>query len=140
MCDVYGSDMDYFRRVSPGVLAEAFLEAPVSARATVRVVIGDRDPMVPLHATFEARLQALGFPHVLADVPGVGHKALPLIRGMADANWAFYRTALGVPWPTTPPRQSAAGASYGAGARGARRRIPPAPRWRSPHRERSPGR
>ena len=97
MRDVYGNDMDYFRRVSPWVLAESFRELPVSARAAVRVVIGDRDPMVPLHATFEARLAALALPHLLVKVPGVGHEALPLMRGMADAYWAFYRTALGVP-------------------------------------------
>jgi hypothetical protein len=97
MLDGYGSDMDHFRRVSPWGLAEAFLEAPISARATERVVIGDRDPMVPLHATSEARLQALGFPHVLAKVPGVGHQALGLTRRMAGAYWPFYRTALGVP-------------------------------------------
>jgi len=49
------------------------------------------------HPTFEARLAALALPHLLVKVPGVGHEALPLMRGMADAYWAYYRTALGVP-------------------------------------------
>lgn len=89
--------------LSVTALAEALgvsrqsVDVPVSARAAVRVVIGDRDPMVPLHATFEARLAALALPHLLVKVPGVGHEALPLMRGMGDAHWAYNRTALGVP-------------------------------------------
>lgn len=97
MRDVYGNDMGYFRRVSPWVLAESFRDVPVSARAAVRVVIGDRDPMVPLHATFEAPLVAHALSHLLFNVPGVGHEAVPLMREMGEAYWAFNRRALGAP-------------------------------------------
>ena len=95
--DVYGGDMAYFRRVSPWVLAEAFGAVPAAARPVVRVVIGERDPMVPLHATFEARLQTLGVPHTLVKVPGVGHETQALMVAMGDAYWAFHRAALGAP-------------------------------------------
>jgi len=42
MRDVYGIDMEFCRRVSPWVLAESFHQVPEAARATVRVVIGDK--------------------------------------------------------------------------------------------------
>jgi enterochelin esterase-like enzyme len=97
MRDVYGNDMAYFRRVSPWRLAEALRAIPEGERPAVRLVIGARDAMVPLHATFEARLRALAITHELVTVPDVGHETLPLLEAMGDGYWAFLRRAFTAP-------------------------------------------
>jgi hypothetical protein len=33
--------------------------------------------------------------HEMTVVPGVAHETMPLLNGLGDANWQFYRAAFG---------------------------------------------
>lgn len=94
----YGGDMAYFREQSPWALAERNAAALRGAR--LRVVVGARDTMLAVTREFAAHLERLGVPHTFDVVDGVDHEALPLLRGLGERCWNWYREALaGTPAP-----------------------------------------
>ena len=87
----YGADMAYYRSLSPWVLAEE--NAPFLAERTrIRLVIGETDEMREINQRFHTHLSELGVPHEYVVVPGVGHTPMPLLEGLGEEGWSFYRT------------------------------------------------
>jgi enterochelin esterase-like enzyme len=90
---VFG-DVTRYAALSPLTLVDGYAQR-TGPRVALRLAIGARDFTLPANAAFHARLDALGLAHDYRVVPSVGHEALPLLRGLGDAQWAFYRTL----WP-----------------------------------------
>ena len=89
--EVFGDDPDYFRAVSPWALAEDYAREGRQPPLIIRQVIGELDQSLPANQAFSDHLEGLGIPHQFHRVPGVGHRALKLLEGLGEANWAFYR-------------------------------------------------
>jgi len=89
----FGGDLDYFRAQSPLTLAENHAAA-VRGKVIVRVAVGSRDFTAALNRDFTSHLKKLQIVHTYVEVPGVGHETLPLLRGLGDEQWQFYRSAL----------------------------------------------
>jgi enterochelin esterase-like enzyme len=90
----FGDDLDYFKKQSPLTIAEKHAES-VRGRSKVRVVVGERDFSLELNRAYSEHLKKLKVDHVLTVVPGVVHETMPLLKGLGDANWQFYRAAFG---------------------------------------------
>jgi hypothetical protein len=52
------------------------------------------DSVLEDNEVFAAHLTALRIAHTFVVVPGVGHQTLPLLEGLGEDGWAFYREAL----------------------------------------------
>ncbi|HCN78380.1 MAG TPA: esterase family protein [Verrucomicrobiales bacterium] len=95
----FGGDLDYFRAQSPLTLAEK-QAAAVRGKVFMRVAAGSRDFTAALNREFSSHLKRLNIDHTFIGVPGVGHETLPLLRGMGNEQWQFYRAALAAVSPT----------------------------------------
>lgn len=92
--DAFGGDMEYFKAQSPWVLAERNAMA-LRGGMPIRQVIGDRDETCAFNRDFHERLVKLDIPHTFTVLPGIGHKPLAVLEALGEANWKFYRAALG---------------------------------------------
>jgi enterochelin esterase-like enzyme len=97
----FGGDLDYYRVVNPLTVARQQADA-VRDQVRMRIAVGSRDNTGPLNRAFADDLKKLEIAHSFTEVPGVGHETLPLLKGLGEANWEFYRTALR---PIAPPRE-----------------------------------
>ena len=87
--DVFGGDMDYFRALSPWILAEE--NADLLAESTrIRLVIGELDEMLEVNQRFHEHLTELEIPYEYLVIPGVGHAPMPLRDGLGEEGWCFY--------------------------------------------------
>lgn len=92
--DVWGGDLAVYRADGPAAIAASRVELlRASDGPRIRVVVGAEDFTLAQNEAFSAHLDRLGIPHTLTRVPGVGHTALPLLAGLGDAGWEFYRSA-----------------------------------------------
>lgn len=89
---VYGGDLSHFTAQSPWMLAAKTAAALKASR--FRVVVGERDTLLANTRAFDQRLTQLGVAHEFRVVPGVGHEPLPLMRGLGEEFWRYYREAL----------------------------------------------
>lgn len=85
----FGGDLVYYRAQSPITLVAQQAEA-VRGKVRVRLAVGSRDNTGPLNRAYSDHLQQLHIAHTFTEVPGVGHDALAVLRGLRDANWGFY--------------------------------------------------
>jgi len=91
---VYGGDQEYFRSVSPRVLAEQHADA-IARGSLVRMVCGDEDETFANNRDFHEHLERLKIPHTWTVLAGVGHDPLRTLEELGDSHWAFYRQAFG---------------------------------------------
>jgi enterochelin esterase-like enzyme len=90
----FGDDLDYFKKQSPLIVAEKHADS-VRGKSRVRVVVGERDFSVDLNRAYSEHLKKLKVDHEMTVVTGVAHETMPLLKGLSDANWQFYRAAFG---------------------------------------------
>jgi enterochelin esterase-like enzyme len=90
--DVHGGDLASFAAQSPIRLART-LGPATAGRTSWLVAAGDQDPGLAQSEALAAALEAAGASVVGRSVPGVGHDAAGLLRGLGDAHWALYRAA-----------------------------------------------
>ena len=125
---VYGGDPEYFRSVSPRVIAERNADA-IARGSLVRMVCGDRDETFAHNRDFHEHLERLGIPHTWTVLPGVGHDPLRTLEALGDTNWEFYRDAFGdQPGGRPPGRDSGIAISFRVGTQDRRAVIVNAPR------------
>jgi poly(3-hydroxybutyrate) depolymerase len=91
---VYGGDPEYFRSVSPRALAAHNVNA-LRTGPLIRQVCGDQDETFAANRDFHEHLARLGIPHAWTVLAGVDHDPLATLAALGDANWVFYRQALG---------------------------------------------
>jgi poly(3-hydroxybutyrate) depolymerase len=92
--DTFGDDLDHYKALSPLTVAGQ-RAATVAGKSKVRVVVGARDNTADLNRAYSELLKKLKVEHELTVVPGVGHETMPLLKGLGEDNWAFYRAAFG---------------------------------------------
>lgn len=93
---VYGGDKQYFLEVSPITLAETNA-AKIKEDSLIRIVVGDKDAVLPANRDFHDHLTKLKIPHQWKLLPGVAHDPMGVLRAMGDENWEFYQKAFGDP-------------------------------------------
>ena len=92
--NVYGNDQEYFLAQSPWVIAERNADA-VRGRSKIRIVVGKQDGSMGSNKDFADHLSRLKISYDFHSLPNVGHKTLQIFDGLGEANWDFYRVALG---------------------------------------------
>jgi len=92
--NVYGGEISHFKAQSPIIIAGQNTHA-IRGQSHVRQAVGSRDFTADLNRAFSAHLDQLDIKHVFTEVPDAGHDTLPLLQGLGDKNWEFYRNALG---------------------------------------------
>ena len=115
---VYGGDQEYFRSVSPRVLAAEHADE-IARASLIRMVCGDEDETFANNRDFHEHLERLKIPHTWTVLAGVDHDPLQTLEVLGESNWAFYRQAFG----------AASGGARGTAAfgRGGGSRAPPGP-------------
>lgn len=89
---VYGGDPEYFRSVSPRVLAEQQADA-IQQDSLIRMVCGNQDETFANNRDFHAHLERLRIPHTWTVLDGVDHSPLRTLEALGDSTWAWYRQA-----------------------------------------------
>lgn len=95
LTDVCGSDMEYFKKISPWLIAESSAEKLRQKKMVIRQAVGNRDNTRDLNAKFHERMADLQIPHEYTELPNVGHDARALLTVLSERNGEFYRRALG---------------------------------------------
>jgi esterase/lipase superfamily enzyme len=90
--NIFGGDHEYFRALSPWVLAEQNADA-IRSTVRIRLVIGGRDEMLHVIHEFNTHLIRLEIPHAFIVLPGVRHNPTAVLSALGEDNWGFYRDA-----------------------------------------------
>jgi len=88
-------DMEYFKKISPWLIAESSAEKLRQKKMVIRQAVGNRDNTRDLNAKFHERMADLQIPHEYSELPNVGHDARALLTVLSERNGEFYRRALG---------------------------------------------
>jgi enterochelin esterase-like enzyme len=89
---VWGNDLNFYRADGPAAIAtaqQALLRGEMRPR--IRIAVGETDFLLADNRDLTAHLNALQITHDFNVVLGVGHQALPLLAGLGEEGWAFYR-------------------------------------------------
>ena len=89
---VYGGDQEYFKIVSPRLLAERNAKAIIES-SHIRMVCGDQDETFDNNLAFHEYLDRLAIPHRWTVLKGMDHNPLRTLEALGDSNWEFYRLA-----------------------------------------------
>lgn len=90
MKNVYGDDPEYFKEMSPWLLAGQYTDKMRVSKSVIRIVIGEQDSIKKPNLDFAAHLTRLRIPHTLRVIPNVGHEPMRLYQAMGRDNWLFY--------------------------------------------------
>jgi enterochelin esterase-like enzyme len=91
MQSTYGGDIEYYRAQNPYTIARQYAKGVKGV--ILRIVVGKKDHAVAGNRAYSEYLEALSIGHSYQEVPGVGHSAMRLFRGLNESNWKFYRQA-----------------------------------------------
>ncbi|AQQ10191.1 Endo-1,4-beta-xylanase Z precursor [Sedimentisphaera cyanobacteriorum] len=93
---IYGSDQEYFKRLSPLYLAEKNAEK-IRKNLQIRQIIGEKDYCLPANIEFHRHLEALDIPHEFTILDSVKHDTHQLMQvlGESSSYWQFYRSVFG---------------------------------------------
>jgi S-formylglutathione hydrolase FrmB len=89
LAEVYGSDLEYYRRQSPLTVAGE-LATSAAPRPRIRIVVGDADNTRSASLTLHHRLDSLDIVHEYIELPGVGHDTMRIFAALGDLAWVFY--------------------------------------------------
>lgn len=89
LSSTFGGDLGYYRAVHPITVAEQQAEA-LRGKVRVRIAVGAQDNTGPLNRAYSEHLTKLNIAHTFTIVPDAGHETFPLLKGLGQANWAFY--------------------------------------------------
>ena len=99
---VFGGDLEQFKAQSPWRMAEQNATA-VRTGTLVRQVIGDRDETLRFNRDFHEHLTKLKIHHNFTVLPGIPHDPMAVLKALDEANWEYYRAALGPSATGTAP-------------------------------------
>lgn len=94
--EVCSGDLDYFKKLSPWVIAETTADKLRSQKLVIRQAVGDKDFTLDNNDKFHQRLTQLKIAHDFIVLPNVGHDVMGLLEGLGERSGKFYRDALGV--------------------------------------------
>jgi enterochelin esterase-like enzyme len=99
LTDVCSNDMEYFKSISPWMVAETSAEEVREKKMVIRHAVGNSDDTLELNAKFHERMESLKVPHEFAELPEVTHDAKAVLDALGERNGKFYRRALGLADP-----------------------------------------
>ncbi|MHC4860935.1 MAG: alpha/beta hydrolase-fold protein, partial [Planctomycetota bacterium] len=86
---VFGGDPEYFEAQSPWKLVTENAER-IRGRTRVRLVVGERDVLLPRSMSFHEHLEKLDIPHGFIVVRGVGHTHVRIYEETRELTAEFY--------------------------------------------------
>jgi acetyl esterase/lipase len=92
--DIYGGKADYFEANSPWKLVEQNADK-IRGKTAVRIVVGGKDGLAGRNTSYHALLDQLKIAHDFTVVPDAPHSPGPLLDGVGDETWAFFKRAFG---------------------------------------------
>jgi enterochelin esterase-like enzyme len=101
--EVCGNDMEYYRAISPWVLAEQASPTLRAQRTLVRHAVGTADDTRELNRRFRERMVELGIAHAWTELAGIGHDPRAVLERLAQVDADFYRQALAPAAPGPRP-------------------------------------
>ncbi|OXU14528.1 alpha/beta hydrolase [Sedimentisphaera salicampi] len=98
---IYGSDQEYFKKLSPRYLAEKNADK-IRGNLKIRQIIGDKDYCLPDNVDFHRHLEGLDIPHEFIVLEGVKHDTAQLMQVLEKSSsyWQFYQTVFDSPKPS----------------------------------------
>ncbi len=100
--EVCGGDAEYFKAISPWMLAEAAAPRLREQGTVIRHAVGARDDTRDLNRLFHERMEALSIEHDYLEIPGVDHEAPAVLSALLDRG-DFYGRALANAGAATEP-------------------------------------
>ena len=92
--DVCSNDLNYFKAISPWMIAETATEALQANHTIVRQAVGLRDNTRDLNYQFHERMMKLNITHKYFEFPQVDHDSLAVLEHLINENSTFYWQAL----------------------------------------------
>ncbi|MCT2559049.1 esterase family protein [Tsuneonella sp. YG55] len=90
--DVFGGDVEDFKRRSPWAIAQAFANRNCK-QSRIRMILGKNDPITPTNLMFSRRLRELGIPHEVRLIAEAGHNPREMLKSLGEDHWAFFNMA-----------------------------------------------
>jgi enterochelin esterase-like enzyme len=99
LADVCSGDMEYFKSISPWMVAESSSAEVREKKMVIRHAVGKSDDTRELNAKFHERMESLKVPHEYAELPEVAHDVIAIFDALGERNGRFYARALGLADP-----------------------------------------
>ncbi|MGN3973970.1 alpha/beta hydrolase [Tsuneonella sp. SYSU-LHT278] len=90
--DVFGGDVEDFKRRSPWAIAQAFADRECT-HTVMRMILGKDDPITPTNLMFSQRLRELGISHEVRLIADAGHNPKEMLENLGDDHWGFLTAA-----------------------------------------------
>jgi acetyl esterase/lipase len=100
----FGHDQAFFDAVGPWTIAREHA-ASVRGRTTVRLLVGDQDPLLPFTREYSELLDSLRIDHELAVAPGADHTYRAIVERLPFDALAFWKNAFAPPGAGIPRRE-----------------------------------
>jgi acetyl esterase/lipase len=101
----FGHDQAFFDAVGPWTIAREHAAA-VRGRTTVRLLVGDQDPLLPYTKKYSELLIALGIDHEYVVAPGADHTYRAIVERLPFDVLAFWKTVFVRYAAGTPERRA----------------------------------
>jgi esterase/lipase superfamily enzyme len=86
---VYGGDIEYFRQLSPWLLAEKNVNK-IQGNINIRMILGGSDPSLPNNKRFSEHLENLNIKHTVTILELAGHSPKAMFSALGDDYWVFF--------------------------------------------------
>ena len=103
----FGNDQAYFDAVGPWAMLMEYATA-IRGRTTVRLLVGDRDPLLPFVRKYSELLASLRIEHQLAVAPGADHTYRAIIERLPFDALHFWKAVFAPAGVATPGKTPAA--------------------------------
>jgi esterase/lipase superfamily enzyme len=92
--EVCGDDPEYFKAISPWMIAASAAPHLAQHGTVIRHAVGTRDDTRELNRSFSERMRQLQIDHAYLEIPDTGHDARALLLRLMDVDAGFYTRAL----------------------------------------------
>lgn len=101
--EVCGDDPEYFKAISPWMIAASAAPHLAQHGTVIRHAVGTRDDTRELNRSFSERMRQLQIDHAYLEIPDTGHDARALLLRLMDVDPGFYTRALSPVMKKGPP-------------------------------------
>jgi hypothetical protein len=89
---VFDGDVEYYKASAPWAEAEKNADK-IRGRISIRMIVGDRDGVLPANQWFHEVLTRLNIPHQFVIVKGAGHMVREVLSRLDSNPFEFYAQA-----------------------------------------------
>ena len=101
--EVCGDDPEYFKAISPWMIAASAAPHLAQHGTVIRHAVGTRDDTRELNRSFSERMRQLQIDHAYLEIPDTGHDARALLLRLMDVDAGFYTRVLSSVMKKGPP-------------------------------------